>query len=56
MNGIDVVTDKDEKDHFALLQTAIEDRHQCRALHRESVHVRETQDGLTIWEGNAEKF
>jgi hypothetical protein len=51
------VTDKEEKmDQFAPLQTAIEDRHQCRALHRESVHVRETQDGLTIWEGNVEVF
>ena len=39
-----------------LLQTAIEQRHHCAATHRESVHVHETMEGQTIWEGDVEVF
>ena len=39
-----------------LLQTAIEQRHDCAAAHRESVYVHETLEGQTIWEGNVEVF
>ena len=39
-----------------LLQTAIEQRHECAAAHRESVHVHETLEGQTIWEGDVEVF
>jgi hypothetical protein len=39
-----------------LLQSAIEQRHQCLAIHREGVYVHETVDGQTIWEGDVEVF
>jgi len=39
-----------------LLQRAIQQRHRCVAIHRESVHVHEILDGQTIWEGNVEVF
>jgi hypothetical protein len=39
-----------------LLQTAIEQRHNCAAIHRESVHVCETLKGQTVWEGEVEVY
>jgi hypothetical protein len=39
-----------------LLQAAVEQRHSCSAIHRESVHVHETIEGQTIWEGDVEVF
>lgn len=51
------VTKKQEKpDYLTLLQMAIEERHKCRAVHRESVHVHETMDDKTIWLGEVEVF
>jgi hypothetical protein len=51
------VRKKQEKSDCArLLQRAIQQRHRCIAIHRESVHVHETVDGQTIWEGNVEVF
>ena len=48
---------KEEKtDYLTLLQTAIEERHQCAAVHRETVHLLETLEGQVIWEGNVEVF
>jgi hypothetical protein len=39
-----------------LLQSAIEQRHNCGATHQESVHVHERVDGQTVWEGEVEVF
>ncbi|MGH7978560.1 MAG: hypothetical protein ACREE6_04250 [Limisphaerales bacterium] len=51
------MTKKQEKpDYLTLLRQAIEDRHKCRAVHRESVHVHETMDDRTIWSGEVEIF
>jgi hypothetical protein len=51
------VTKKQEKpDYLTLLQLAIEERHKCRAVHRESVHVHESMDDRTIWAGDVEVF
>jgi hypothetical protein len=51
------VTKKQEKpDYLTLLQQAIEERHKCRAVHRESIHVHETVNDRTIWAGEVEVF
>ena len=51
------MTKKQEKpDYLTLLQLAIEERHKCRAVHRESVHVHESVDDKTIWAGEVEVF
>jgi hypothetical protein len=53
------VTNKQENpnpSYLALLQHAIEERHKCRAVHRESVPVHETLGDRTIWTGNVEVF
>ena len=42
--------------YLTLLQLAIEEKHHCRAVHRESVHVHETMDNKTIWAGEVEVF
>jgi hypothetical protein len=34
----------------------IQQRHRCEATYRESVHVHETLDGETIWEGSVDVF
>lgn len=39
-----------------MLQRAIEERHNCGAIHRETVHVHETMDDQTIWAGEVEVF
>jgi len=43
-------------DHLTLLQVAIQQKHKCAAVHRESVLVHETQGGQTIWRGEVEVF
>jgi hypothetical protein len=51
------VTKKLEKPgYLTLLQRAIEEKHKCGAVHRESVHVHETVDERTIWTGEVEVF
>jgi hypothetical protein len=51
------VTKKLEKPgYLTLLQQTIEERHKCKAVHRESVHVHETVDERTIWTGEVEVF
>ena len=51
------MTNKQAKpDYLTLLQQAIEERHQCRAVYRESIHVHETMDDQTIWAGEVEVF
>ena len=53
----EVVLSKQNKlNHGELLQAAIEQRHQCSAVHRETVHVHETVEGRTVWEGEVEVF
>ncbi|HXC34481.1 MAG TPA: hypothetical protein VNV43_01315 [Candidatus Acidoferrales bacterium] len=42
--------------YVALLRRAIEERHKCGAVHRESVYVHETWDDQTIWSGEVEVF
>lgn len=39
-----------------LLQTAIEQKHQCAAVYHESIHVHEMLEGQTVWEGDVEVF
>jgi hypothetical protein len=52
-----VVAKKDDKKEYVnLLQAAIQQKHQCVAVHRESVYVHEKLDGQTIWEGQVEVF
>ena len=43
-------------DYLTLLQGAIEERHKCTAVHRESIHVHETMGDKTIWAGEVEVF
>jgi hypothetical protein len=51
------VTKKQENPgYLALLQRAIEERHKCAAVHRESVRVHETLGDHTIWTGEVEVF
>ena len=51
------MTKKQEKpDYLTLLQQAIEERHKCRAVHLDSVHVHETMGDKTIWAGEVEVF
>ena len=42
--------------YLALLQSTIQEMHRCDAAHCESVHVHETVDGQTIWQGDVEVF
>ncbi|HEV2320631.1 MAG TPA: hypothetical protein VGV18_12820 [Verrucomicrobiae bacterium] len=42
--------------YLKLLQQAIEERHKCGAVHRESVHVHETMDHQIVWTGKVEVF
>jgi hypothetical protein len=51
------VTKKDENPgYLKLLQRAIEEKHKCRAVHRESVHVLETIENRVMWTGEVEVF
>lgn len=45
-----------QADYLTLLQIEIQQKHKCAAVHRESVHVHETQCGHTIWRGEVEVF
>ena len=47
---------RDRSSDMKLLQAAIEQRHNCAAIHRDSVHVHEIMEGKTIWEGHVEVF
>lgn len=47
---------QDKSNQTKLLQRAIEQKHQCVAVHRESVHVHEKLGDKTIWEGDVEVF
>jgi hypothetical protein len=38
------------------LQRAVEQRHQCSAVHARTVPVHEQVDGQTIWQGEVEVF
>lgn len=42
--------------YLKLLQRAIEEKHKCRAVHRESVLVHETVENRIIWTGEVEVF
>jgi hypothetical protein len=51
------VTKKQENPgYLKLLQLAIEEKHKCRAVHRESVHVHETLESRIVWTGDVEVF
>ena len=43
-------------DYLALLQLTIQQKHNCVAVHRESVPVHEALDEQTIWKGEVEVF
>lgn len=51
-----MVYKEDRKEYLMLLQTAIQSKHKCMAVHRESVHVHERLGDETIWEGSVEVF
>jgi hypothetical protein len=42
--------------HLPMLQAAIRQKHQCEAVHRQTVAVHEIVDGQTIWKGEVEVF
>ena len=46
----------DKLDYLTRLQFAIRQAHNCDASHRQTVHVRETFEGKTVWEGDVEVF
>jgi hypothetical protein len=51
------VPNKHDRAHYlALLQNAIQRKHGCGAVHRETVFVHETCDKTTIWRGDVEVF
>jgi hypothetical protein len=46
-----------QDEYLAELQTAIEGKHQCKPVHRETVFVHEKTDGnKTVWKGYVEIF
>jgi hypothetical protein len=45
-----------KQDYIARLQTTIQHLHQCAAVYRETVPVREEFRGDVVWEGNVEVF
>lgn len=47
---------KERSESLGLLQKAIEEKHQCDAIYRETIHVHEKLDTQTIWEGEVEVF
>ena len=44
------------KEYLERLQLAVEHLHKCKAVHVETVPVREVFQGKTIWQGNVEVF
>lgn len=53
-NWLNAVANKE--DYLARLQTVIMQLHNCGAIWRESVRVKEMFNGKTIWDGNVEVF
>jgi hypothetical protein len=51
-----VLDKQDKADFLRLLQTVIEQKHECTAVHLETVHVHEMFGQTTVWEGNVEVF
>jgi hypothetical protein len=45
-----------DQGYIAALKRVIEELHACSPEHRETVHVRETFLGRTVWQGNVEVF
>jgi hypothetical protein len=45
-----------KQDYIARLQVTVSQLHNCGALWRETVHVKEEYKGQTIWEGDVEIF
>jgi hypothetical protein len=43
-------------DYLARLQVAVSQLHNCGAIHRQTVPVREVFNGQTIWQGEVEVF
>lgn len=44
------------QDYLARIQVAIQQLHNCGAVHRETVPVTEVFQGRTIWQGDVEVF
>lgn len=44
------------QDYLARIQVAIQQLHQCGAVHRNTVPVQEVFRGKTIWQGDVEVF
>ena len=42
--------------YLTRLQIVIQELHKCGAVHRETIPVRETFNGKTVWEGDVEVF
>jgi hypothetical protein len=51
-----VSIEQEKENYLVLLRSAIQQKHGCAAQHRESIHVHETLDRKTIWEGDVEVF
>ena len=45
-----------KQDYISRLQLAIQHLHNCAAVHRETVPVREVFRGKTVWDGDVEAF
>ncbi len=45
-----------KQDYLARLQVAVSQLHNCGAIHRKTVPVKEAFNGQTIWQGEVEVF
>ena len=45
-----------KQDYIAALRAAIWNMHSCGAVHHETVHVHESLQGQTVWDGDVEIF
>jgi|ERR1017187_2433895 hypothetical protein len=45
-----------KQDYLVRLRVAIQQLHNCRAIHRETVLVHEVFKGKTVWQGDVEVF
>lgn len=52
LNSLKTVENK--QDYLARVQVAVQQLHNCGAVHRETVPVKEVFQGETIWLGNVE--
>ncbi len=43
-------------DYLAMLQWEVQEKHKCKAVHRQSVDVHEVIGGDTLWKGPVEVF